>query len=483
MKEMRMTKIACALVGLLVATTALAEVEAGAKTEKVEPAPSTTTLETRMEQLENSVAELTSRLRRLTAADEDSETNPSAEETTVTAAEYGALKIAVAELSRELSELKDLSEANEPETGEDESENDASEQGIIQSPAGVDLMSEAYYLPSRSWAGGKLHYGGEDFEMKIHGFVDLEYIDAGADGSRGGVAGFDSHHANLFFDTNLRSNLSGHVEVEFEHSGESIEIDQAFIKWAVADWPAFDVGRFYSPFGIERFTWYSPTNQLISRPEPLRQIIPGNFYANGIKSSGLLRRGDEPVFTYELSVSNGLGEKAAESRRSSRQVRDNNSNSALSGRVAVILWPKVEIGTSYHTQSYDAAGELGLRFVGFDLSARSNGFEIRTEYVSSSLELGPQTPDLEQSGWYTQLSYTFLSFERAFLPALTLVTRYDRVDLDALVEGNDDRKIWSLGVNFKIYEHFRIKTEYRFAREEGTPKDNDTFLTQFVVDF
>ena len=63
MKEMRMTRIVCALVGLLVATTALAEVEESAKTEKVEPAPSTTALETRMEQLENSVAELTSRLR------------------------------------------------------------------------------------------------------------------------------------------------------------------------------------------------------------------------------------------------------------------------------------------------------------------------------------------------------------------------------------------------------------------------------------
>ena len=161
MKEMRMTRIVCALVGLLVATTALAEVEESAKTEKVEPAPSTTALETRMEQLENSVAELTSRLRRLTAADGDSETNPSAEETTVTvtAAEYGALKIAVAEFSRELSELKDLSEANEPETVDDESENDASEQGIIQSPGAPDTMSEAYYLPSRSWAGAGLRRG------------------------------------------------------------------------------------------------------------------------------------------------------------------------------------------------------------------------------------------------------------------------------------------------------------------------------------
>lgn len=153
--------------------------------------------------------------------------------------------------------------------------------------------------------------------MAIHGFVDLEYIDSGADGSRGGVAGFDSHHANLVFDTNLRSNLSGHVEVEFEHSGDSIEIDQAYIKWAVADWLAFDVGRFYSTFGIERFTWYSPTNQLISRPEPLRQIIPGNFYASSLAPFPRVRESDirehraEPrLLRFRLSVETRQSERA-----------------------------------------------------------------------------------------------------------------------------------------------------------------------------
>jgi len=57
------------------------------------------------------------------------------------------------------------------------------------------------------------------------------------------------------------------------------------------------------------------------------------------------------------------------------------------------------------------------------------------------------------------------------------------VDLDAAVTGNDDQEFWSLGINLKLYEHFRAKLEYRMIDENGTSKDNDTLLGQFVIDF
>ena len=71
-----------------------------------------------------------------------------------------------------------------------------------------------------------MHYGSEDFDLKLHAFIDSEYIDAGPDGSRGGRSTFDNHHANFFITANLRKNLRAHTEFEFEHSGDPGPVSQ-----------------------------------------------------------------------------------------------------------------------------------------------------------------------------------------------------------------------------------------------------------------
>ena len=353
------------------------------------------------------------------------------------------------------------------------------------------------YLPSRSWRGG-MHYGSTEFKIETHAFLDLEYIDAERQGSRNGVSHFDNHHANVFFDAELRPNLRGHIEVEYEHSGESIDIDNAVMSWATTPWLTLDIGRFYTPFGIERFVWYSPINPLVSRPVAFQAIIPGSFYANGLMASGNVGPSEQLRLTYEVAATDGLGQSAAIKRRGSRQARDNNSSRAISGRVAVILWPWVEVGSSYHAQKYLDSGDEDLQFVGLDLSARWKGWELRAESVTASVEriaqdsggapvLDPSgnptpLPDLDQNGWYAQLGYTFI-WDRDLFPAVTLVTRYNSVDLDKEVTGNDDQKVLSLGVNVMIYDHFRAKVEYQQASEKGVAKDNDAFLGQFVMDF
>jgi hypothetical protein len=314
-------------------------------------------------------------------------------------------------------------------------------------------------------------------------------MDPNLGSSQGGISTFDNHHANLFFDSRFRPNLRGHVEVEYEHSGEEVEIDQAFLRWAVADELMLQFGRFYTPFGIERFVWYSPTNALVSRPEPLRQIIPGNFYAQGLMALGTFRSNDTVRFTYEAALSDGLGEDAAFDRRGSRQNRNNNSERAWSSRAGLVIWPWVEVGTSYHGQQYSDDGLLGLRFLGADLSARWRGWELRTEYVDAHVELpgiaaatSAGASELLQHGWYLQLGYAF-QWDRDFLNQVTLVTRFDDVDLDESVGGAGDRRFWSLGGNLRFYDHFRAKLELRHAREGDPPKDYNAFLSQVVFDF
>jgi hypothetical protein len=261
-----------------------------------------------------------------------------------------------------------------------------------------------------------------------------------------------------------------------------VEVDQAYLAWAVNDALTLEAGRFYAPFGIERFVWYSPTNLLVSRPEPMRSIIPGNFYANGLMAAGVVGPADGQKFGYEVALSNGLGSEAAISRRSSRQNRDNNDDKALTGRVSWLPVPQLEVGASYHGQRYDDTDDLDFTAVGLDLATRWRGWQLRSEWIDAEVERGAGIADLGQSGWYTQVGYTFTWFRDLF-PDLTLVTRYDDVDLDDSVVGNDDRQFWSLGLNASVYDHFRFKLEYRLAEEDGPALDDDTFYGQVVVDF
>lgn len=435
-----------------------------------------------LERLDARLDQFDERLQRL----EGDQSTATAEISEAEGYEGAALERTVEALRRQLARLERQIATDRPDLDAKPSPRTvlASQNGRNASDAEISVPSpdEVLFHPSRGWVGD-LHYGAQGAKIDLHAFVDLEYIDSGPDGSRGGVSTFDNHHANIFFRSWLRPNLMAHIEVEYEHSGDVVEIDQAFASWRID--PAFnlDAGRFYTPFGIERFVQFSPVNALVSRPQAMRQIIPGNFYANGIRAWGLLGSEQESSsrWTYDLAVSDGLGDEALENRRGSRQTRDNNSNRALTGRLAYTYWPYFEVGSSYHTQRYSTDGDLDISFLGVDLSGRWQGWDFRAEWVQSEVDRSG-LPALEEDGWYFQAAYT-LGWERELFPELGLVARIDQVDLDSFASGNDEQDYVSLGLNFKIYDHFRFKTEYQFKDEEGPDRDDDTFYMQFVIDF
>ena len=215
----------------------------------------------------------------------------------------------------------------------------------------------------------------------------------------------------------------------------------------------------------------------------MRQIVPGNFYANGLRAWGLLggERDGSSRWTYDVAISDGLGDEALENRRGSRQTRDNNSNRAVSGRLAYTYWPYFEVGSSYHSQRYSTDGDLDISFLGIDLSGRWRGWDLRAEWVQADVDRSG-LPALEEDGWYLQAAYT-LAWDRELFPELGLVARIDQLDLDSFASGNDEQDFLSLGLNFKIYDHFRFKTEYQLKDENGPDRDDDTVYLQFVLDF
>ncbi len=335
------------------------------------------------------------------------------------------------------------------------------------------------YNPSRGWLA---NYGGFSLDLDIHGFINLEFFDPGEDGEREGDSTFDLHHANVFVDVSLLPNLRSHLELEFEHALEAVEIDQAYVEWGIHPWLQLTAGRFYAPFGIERFAWYPMANQLVSRPIAFREVIPGSFYQTGLMFSGAFECNQDLLLTYQASVSNGLGEDAPTDRRASRQTRDNNSNKAVTGRIAAVAWSVVEVGLSGHIQDYQSVGsDQRIYFVGGDFSGRWKGAELRAEYVHAKAQQNSMAP-LEQQSWYLQLAYT-LPLDQPWMDSVTAVGRVDGANLDRDVRGNNDRMRYSIGTVLRIYDHFQVKAEYQFATERGDAIANDAFLAALVLDF
>ncbi|MCA8976482.1 MAG: hypothetical protein KDC98_17310, partial [Planctomycetes bacterium] len=320
-------------------------------------------------------------------------------------------------------------------------------------------------------------YGSSLLMVGIHGFLDFQYVDPDTAASE-----FDLHHANLFISGMISEQLEAHVEVEYEHASESIELDQAEIRYrpfATHDL-TLAAGRFYAPFGIERRTWYPSNRPSVSRPAVFEQVVPGNWYETGIRGDYQRRLGAVDLRA-ELAVTNGLGPTAATDIRAARQTRDADGSRAVIGRLGAAIADGPAFGLSAATMKYDGAHDIG--FLGLDLEQQFGPVLLRGEWVGSEVE-DPAGPagDFRRSGLYVLGSCRVWETD---LQSLDLWLRYGRVDPNSGVDDGNDVETFAVGARFTPTAHLAVKLEY--LRQNGLhgidATSPDTFLAQFVVDF
>jgi len=90
------------------------------------------------------------------------------------------------------------------------------------------------------------------------------------------------------------------------------------------------------------------------------------------------------------------------------------------------------------------------------------------------------------SGYMGEAAYQLL--QKKHVNYMELVGRCTLFDVGLSKVGSlfpDMRTVTtSLGIGISPYEHFRIKGEYEWIKEKkGSPKDNDGFMLQAVIDF
>lgn len=320
-------------------------------------------------------------------------------------------------------------------------------------------------------------YGGRGLLVAIHGFLNLEYIDRENEPST-----FDLHHANLFVSGTISEQLEAYIEVEYEHASETIELDQAEIRYRpLAEHDlTLGAGRFYAPFGIERLTWYPSIQPLVSRPQAFTYVAPGNWYETGVRSDYRRSVGDFALRA-ELALSDGLGPDANTDIRASRQFRDSNNNRAVTGRLGVSIPDGPTLGVSGASMKYDDDDRIG--FLGFDAELTSGPLLLRGEWVSSQVE-DPTGPvgDFSRCGYYALGSYRLWEQDgRSF----DLALRYEGIDGNDKIDDAMDADLYAIGLRAVPTEHLSLKFEYqhREARHGLDAASGDSFFMQFVVDF
>ena len=318
--------------------------------------------------------------------------------------------------------------------------------------------------------------------LKLTGYADLEWIATETNNPDDEWHHFfDNHHFNLIALAWVTDDLSGGIEVEYEHAGEEIALEYGYISYVGIPHLRLVGGKFIVPFNRwNRDVHPTFISKMPDRPIVYNNVFPSTYSDVGFLASGAGAVGNGSRIMYDVYVINGL--KGAEDEKNFRNLTgndrerpDRDDNKAVGGRLGIEL-PQAGFGISAYRGDYakSETDGLGMTFLGLDGDFHWQGLEVRGEYVRASQDLttGDQN---ERSGYYLQAAY-------ATAANLEPVVRFSSIDFE---EASGDAQELGIGVNYFISASGTLRFAYYFEMEEDEEfeKDNDKFLTQFVVVF
>lgn len=441
-----------------------------------------------------------------------SEAEATDEAVSASAAEVVALRDRLQQLERQqqqtLAELDQLRARLESETPPPPSP-DLAPYGDPEPDVDLDILVDDTALPRRVDFHGHLAFS-------YLGFEEPSLAPTGGPGSSlsdlNPQSSFNLTDLSFFVGIPLAPRLYAATEIEYELGGDEIDLEQAFIQWDLWEEEklAMRLGKFYVPFGIERYYQNAPQNPLVDRPSPFIHVIPGTYSESGITLEGarVLNESPELIGEFEVALMNGLGAQLFDSAREARQNSDNNSNKLVSGRLGLSYDRWLELGVSGLGSKYDDENEDGYYGLGGDVRATWGGFFLRGEYVYMKIQnpdlvdangtpcskvppvcpglVPPLTPlggTFNRYGWYAEATY---SHQPDFLTAvreLEYVIRYDDLNEDDSISDLLDARRVSLGLVVHPMDHFRLKFQYELTDEDSDEIENNAFLFQAAVDW
>lgn len=280
--------------------------------------------------------------------------------------------------------------------------------------------------------------------LTVSGFIDMDYVysdvDGGESSSNSGIAQVE---IDLAYD--FGNKLTATVDIEYQNADEGVDLEQAFISYAVSDNFSVKAGRFLSYTGWET---EEPTGLFQYSGTGYAKYFYG-YYQQGI--SGIYS-GDG--YAVAVSVVNDLaGPQSTDSE-----------HPGIETMVALMPTDEITIKGFY---SKDGDVELINTWASYSKDALTLAAEYNT--AEDSAFVGS-----DASGYLLMANYAFESF------ALTL--RYHDWEVeDAAGAMVEDASGFTISPSFSVNDNLLMVFEYRM--EEINDVDADTIAIEALVTF
>lgn len=322
-------------------------------------------------------------------------------------------------------------------------------------------------------------------------------LERSADDNEAGVSGggstqLDFLRAVLYAGYRFSDRFLFNSEIEFEHGGEEVGIEFAYIDYLMTDQLTVRGGMVLLPLGLTN-EFHEPTVFLgTHRPETERRILPSTWHENG---AGLLG-GFGPV-NFRAYLVNGFNASGFTSAgvRGGRQggVEADAAHWGFAGRLDATPVPGLLAGVGLYrggagAGEADTAIDLGTLDVNTTIAevhgqAQIRGLDVRGLFAQASIDdAGPLNLALGRAanagiaermrGGYVQVGYNLLS-QRTSTMSLMPYVRFETVDTqDRLPAGyvrdlSRDGTFKTFGVDFKPISNVVVKTDYQWVTNEA----------------
>lgn len=285
----------------------------------------------------------------------------------------------------------------------------------------------------------------EKSSLSISGFIDMSYYSTDTDGGESTHdAGIDQVEMNVGYD--FGNKLTAHVDVEYQNEAEGVDIEQAFITYALTDDFSIKAGRFLSYTGWET---EEPTGLFQYSGTGYAKYFYG-YYQQGV--SGLYS-GDK--FAVAVSVVNDLaGPQSTDSE-----------NPGIETMLALMPTDEITIKGFY---SKDGDLELINTWASYSKDALTLAAEYNT--AEDSAFVGS-----EASGYLLMANY-------AITDNVGLTVRYNDWEVeDASGATVEDASGITISPSYVVNENLIMVFEYRM--DEVNDVDMDSIAIEALITF
>jgi phosphate-selective porin len=290
--------------------------------------------------------------------------------------------------------------------------------------------------------------------FKLSGYTQFLYTyqDKGNDS-------FSIPRARLTLSGELVKNIRFRIQIDGVKSPALIDANVDFLFN-----PAYSlrIGQYYVPMSLENNTSDSEMDTIL-RSQVVNALAPSRDIGSQGRDIGAMFMGRYSIAEYSLGVFNGAGINKL----------DTNKAKDVSGRLILHPVESLAVGGSFYkgrNNPVQNGPDLTRDRIAFEAAWVTGPYSLKGEFISG------KDDQTSKSGWYLQGGYFVLPKK---LQALVKWDTYDK-NRDAAADRAD---LFTLAVNWFIWEKTKLAANYNLYRAEGQGTTNQAVSIQFQAAF